>query len=109
MRLYDTLIDLLDEARGRDRTLRLIDGENDETTVRFPEIWDRALALLGSMQARGLKSGDELVIFSKSNEKFAIAFWAAILGALIVSITSTIASWYIGPDGKIEILVIRRD
>ena len=34
---------------------------------------------------------------------------SAILGALIVSITSMIASWYIGPKGQIEILVIRRD
>ena len=43
-------------------------------------------------------------------DNFTVAgFWAAVLGALIVSITSTIASWYIGPDGKIEILVIRRD
>ena len=43
-------------------------------------------------------------------DNFTVAgFWAAVFGALIVSITSTIASWYIGPDGKIEILVIRRD
>jgi len=34
---------------------------------------------------------------------------SAMLGALIVSITSTIASWYIGPKGRIEILVVRRD
>ena len=34
---------------------------------------------------------------------------SAILGALIVSVTSGIASWYIGPDGRIQILVIRRD
>jgi len=41
---------------------------------------------------------------------FAVAgLGSAILGALIVSITSGIASWYIGPDGRIEILVIRRD
>ena len=41
---------------------------------------------------------------------FSVAgFWSAIFGAIIVSITSTIASWYIGPEGKIEILVIRRD
>ena len=26
----------------------------------------------------------------------------AVFGALIVSITSTIASWYIGPDGRFE-------
>ncbi len=43
-------------------------------------------------------------------DNFTVAgFWSAVLGALIVSITSTIASWYIGPDGKIEILVIRKD
>ena len=36
-------------------------------------------------------------------------FWSALFGAIIVSITSTIASWYIGPDGRVEIFVIRRD
>jgi putative membrane protein len=34
---------------------------------------------------------------------------SAILGALIVSITGMIGSWYIGPKGRVEILVIRRD
>ena len=34
---------------------------------------------------------------------------SAILGAIIVSITSTMASWYIGPSGRYEVLVIRRD
>lgn len=35
-------------------------------------------------------------------------FWAAIFGAIIVSLTSTVASWFIGPDGRYEVLVIRR-
>lgn len=35
-------------------------------------------------------------------------FWAALFGALIVSITSTIASWYIGPDGRVEVIVVTR-
>lgn len=35
-------------------------------------------------------------------------FWSAIFGSIIVSITSTIASWYIGPEGKFEVFVIRR-
>ena len=43
-------------------------------------------------------------------DKFAVAgFWSAIFGAVIVSITSTIASWYIGPDGRYEVFVVRRD
>jgi acyl-CoA synthetase (AMP-forming)/AMP-acid ligase II/acyl carrier protein len=83
MKLYNTLTDILAEARGRDRELRLIDGENDESVVSFADLWDRALALLGSLQARGMRSGDELIIFSRSNESFLVAFWAAVLGGLV--------------------------
>lgn len=36
-------------------------------------------------------------------------FWSAVFGAIVVSITSTIASWYIGPSGHYEVFVIRRD
>ena len=35
--------------------------------------------------------------------------WAAIFGAIVVSITSTIASWCIGPNGRYEVYVIRSD
>jgi putative membrane protein len=42
-------------------------------------------------------------------DNFQVAgFWSALFGAIIVSITSTVASWTIGPDGKYEVLVIRR-
>ncbi len=42
-------------------------------------------------------------------DNFAVAgFWSAIFGSLIVSLTSTVASWYIGPDGRIDVIVIRR-
>lgn len=34
-------------------------------------------------------------------------FWAAVFGALIVGITSTIASWYIGPNGRVEVIVVK--
>ena len=83
MQLYDTLIDLLADVRSRDRHIRFIDGEDDESTVGFAELWDRALALLGSLQARGMQKGDEFVIFSKSNESFVVAYWAAILGGIV--------------------------
>jgi putative membrane protein len=43
-------------------------------------------------------------------DNFAVAgFWSAIFGAIIVSITSTIASWFIGPNGRYEVYVIRTD
>ncbi len=31
-------------------------------------------------------------------------FWSAVLGALIVSITSWVASWFIGPRGRVEVM-----
>ncbi|MFQ5609130.1 MAG: AMP-binding protein, partial [Woeseiaceae bacterium] len=83
MKRYDTMTDLLVDARGKDRHIRFIDGENAESTVTFAELWDRALTLLGALQARGMEPGDELVIFSKSNESFVIAYWAAMLGGIV--------------------------
>jgi len=83
MILYDSLIDILAAARHRDRALCLIDGEDDESSVSFDEIWNRSIALLGVLQKRGMMPGDELVIFSRSNEQFIVAFWAAILGGIV--------------------------
>jgi putative membrane protein len=43
-------------------------------------------------------------------DNFSVAgLGSAILGSIVVSITSTIASWYIGPDGRYEVFIIRRD
>jgi len=43
-------------------------------------------------------------------DNFTVAgFWSALFGAIIVSITSTIASWYIGPKGRYNVLVVRRN
>jgi len=42
-------------------------------------------------------------------DNFQVAgFWSALFGAIIVSITSTVASWYIGPEGRFEVFVVRR-
>ena len=38
----------------------------------------------------------------------AAGFWSALFGAIVVSITSTLASWYIGPNGRYEVLIIDR-
>jgi len=83
MELYNTLTELLADARSKDREIRFIDGENDENTISFSSLWERAIALLGTLQARGMVPGDELIVFSKSNESFVVAFWAAVLGGIV--------------------------
>jgi putative membrane protein len=36
-------------------------------------------------------------------------FGAALLGAIVVSVTGWIASWFIGPRGRVEIVRVRRE
>ncbi|MBW1843210.1 MAG: phage holin family protein [Deltaproteobacteria bacterium] len=40
---------------------------------------------------------------------FVAGFWSALLGSVIVSITGMFASWYIGPKGTVDVLVIERN
>ncbi len=83
MQLYDDLTQLLQDARAKDREIRFIDGDKDETVLSFSRLWDDAVNLLGELQSRGMSAGDELVIFTKSNKRFVTAFWAAILGGIV--------------------------
>src|SRR5512139_3496891 len=40
---------------------------------------------------------------------FTIAgFWPALFGALVVSLTGSLASYFIGPRGRIEVIYVRR-
>ena len=42
-------------------------------------------------------------------EGFSVSgFFSALFGWLIVSATSTMASWYIGPKGRYNVLIIER-
>ena len=34
-------------------------------------------------------------------------FGAALLGSIVVGLTGWVASWYIGPRGRVEVLVVR--
>lgn len=35
-------------------------------------------------------------------------FFSALLGSIVISIVGWLASWFIGPKGRVEVLVIRR-
>lgn len=50
-----------------------------------------------------------LGLVAKMFDNFTIAgFWPALLGAIIVSLTGWLASYFIGPRGRIEVIVVRR-
>ena len=83
MERYDSLTHILTSARDKKREIRFINGDKDESVLAFADLFDRAASMLGSLQAHGMQVGDELVIFTRSNESFLVAFWAAILGGII--------------------------
>jgi acyl-CoA synthetase (AMP-forming)/AMP-acid ligase II/acyl carrier protein len=83
MVLHDSLTHILRDARDKDRHIRFLDGDKNESTLHFSELWQQALELLGALQHHGMSPGDELVIFTKSNRKFVVAFWASVLGGIV--------------------------
>lgn len=83
MRVPESLNAILSNARGKDRFIRFIDGEQEETVLSFDDLWRRAVRLLCTLQRHGMQPGDELVVFTRSNETFVIAFWAALLGGIV--------------------------
>ena len=36
------------------------------------------------------------------------SFWTAVFGAIVISMTGMVANWFIGPKGRIEIIVVQR-
>ena len=50
-----------------------------------------------------------LALVAWAFDDFSIAgFWPAVLGAIIVSLTGWLASWFIGPRGRVEVIYMRR-
>jgi len=83
MKRYNTLVEALRAQSDTSNAIRFIGGENSESIVSFGELWSRACQFLASLQSSGMKPGDELIIFSNSNENFLIAYWGAILGGIV--------------------------
>lgn len=83
MKRQQNLIDLLRGLRSADRHIRFVEGEDRETLLSFDDLWRRAESMLAGLQARGMAAGDELIIFSQSNEQFLVAWWASVLGGII--------------------------
>ncbi|MBT8077927.1 MAG: non-ribosomal peptide synthetase [Gammaproteobacteria bacterium] len=81
--LYASLTDMLQQVLQTDRHIRFIDGDKDESVLSYARLWDEANGLLAALQSHGIGAGDELVIYTRSNQRFVIAFWAAILGGIV--------------------------
>ena len=80
---FKTLVDLFCAQKEQDGFINFIDVSTNEKSISFSDFWVSVLKCLGYFQSININPGDELVICTKSNEKFLIAFWAAILGGIV--------------------------
>jgi acyl-CoA synthetase (AMP-forming)/AMP-acid ligase II/aryl carrier-like protein len=78
-----TLNQLLARAARTSRTLTYLEGENQERSLSFAQLEQRALGILFHLQTLGARPGDKLIVFIADNEPFIDAFWAAVLGGIV--------------------------
>jgi acyl-CoA synthetase (AMP-forming)/AMP-acid ligase II/acyl carrier protein len=78
-----TLTELIESNRNAPRSITYVEGEHNERSVEFAELYERALGILHAFQKLGARPGDKLILFLADNEHFIDAFWAAILGGIV--------------------------
>lgn len=78
-----TLTELLLNNRDAPRSITYLEGENEERSVSYGELHERALGILYHLQKLGARRGDKLILFLGNNEQFIDAFWAAVLGGIV--------------------------
>jgi len=83
MTRIQTLIELIEQQRRRDRGIVYIEGEDRERRVSNGELYERALGILHHLQRLGAGRGDKLILFLADNEQFIDAFWAGLLGGIV--------------------------
>lgn len=80
---YRTLVEVILDRKNSNQTITFINSSNDEVTVSYGEVLNRALHILSHLQDKGMKSGDQLLFQLNNNRDFIYAFWACLLGKII--------------------------
>lgn len=80
---YPTLNAALKANLRDDLSVTFIEGTNNESSITYRRLHERALELLGYFQSQGLRPGDELIFFLKNNAVFVESFWACLLGGIV--------------------------
>ncbi len=81
MNLLSALQKTLTEKKSAIVFVSSATGEREVLT--YSELYEVALRVLGALQARGLKAGDELVIQTENNRDFVCLFWGCLFGGII--------------------------
>ena len=78
-----TLVELLESNRKADRRIRYIEGQDQERSVSYAALHERALGILFHLQRMKAAPGDRMIIFLNNNEAFIDGFLAALTGGIV--------------------------
>src|ERR1041384_2816622 len=82
--LHPTLTELLIAQKSvQDKGITFISAANKEDFLSYQHLYNHALSLLGYLQHKGVRPGDEVVLQLQDNRMFIQYFWACILGGII--------------------------
>lgn len=79
----ETLHAILPADVREDRQITFIEGDNEQRTMSFRRLRQRATGALGALQRRGVQRGDALILYIADNERFLEMFWACVLGGIV--------------------------
>jgi acyl-CoA synthetase (AMP-forming)/AMP-acid ligase II/acyl carrier protein len=80
---FPTLTATLDARQRDDRRITYLDGEGGRREVTFGQLRQRAIGVLHHLQQFGLAPGDEVILYTSSNEQFLDGFWACLYGGFV--------------------------
>lgn len=94
--------ELENSARRGSAGMVFVYSNGSEEKVLYKAIYQKAISILGALQEKGVKQGDEVIIQLEDNRIFIEVFWACILGGFIPIPLST----GVQPEQKLKILKI---
>ena len=78
----ETLTESLAACAETDKGITYLDRPDEHRRVPYAQMYANALGVLKNLQDKGLQPGDELIIFTRSNEQMIDGFWACVLGVV---------------------------
>jgi fatty-acyl-CoA synthase len=78
-----SLTDIIQNNLCNTNKILLIKSEQEEISISYEQLYQKASEFLFQLQDWGIRPGDELIISIEDNELFLYVFWACLLGKII--------------------------
>lgn len=81
--MFNTLAEVISSRADSIRGVTFVTGEYEEKFVTYKEVYGKSLEILFQLQSKGIKPGDQLIVYTNDNESLIRYFWACVLGRII--------------------------